>query len=166
MKRFIYTRLDDGGLSVVTPLPKEYIEELLGPMSEEAYEAHVLEQSIPDGVTSWRFIEDTDIPASREFRNAWADITLDPTVDIDAAKARDLKLAELRDERNKVLASTDVDFMKALESGDQTSLNSIKEKRQALRDATDPLKNLDISGAADEALLSEIKSLAILNIAE
>jgi hypothetical protein len=161
MKKLIYTD-NEGGLCVVIPSSKESVEKVLGPLSDEQYEAHVRERSIPADATGVRSVDDADLPATREFRNAWADITDASKVDVDAAKAKELKLKELRQERNAALSATDVEFTRALESGDAEALAAVKAKRQALRDATESLKAYSPSGAASDATLKKIRDLSTL----
>jgi len=160
--KIMYTRPEDNGLSIVIAAPKEAIEKVLGPLTQEQYEAHVMERSIPADAINPRRITDDAIPANREFRNAWADITPEPVVDIDLVKAKDLKLMELRDKRNIELEKLDKEFMIALEQG--RDLNVIKDKKQLLRDVTGPLKNLPVSGINDEEILDQIRALATLEV--
>lgn len=76
------------------------------------------------------------------FRDAW---THDLTIDMQ--KARLIHLDRLRLERNEKLTASDIEYMKAMESGDMLRINAIKLKRQLLRDmptniASD-LENID-----------------------
>lgn len=160
MKKILYTR-PDGGVSIVTPLPKENIEVLLGPLTEDQYVSHIIERSIPDDATNVRYINNEDIPTSRHFRNAWVDTTEEAYIDICCEKARDVQLEKLRRERDAELDKLDKEFMIALEREMDTTV--IKKRKQELRDATNPLKILDVAGKVnDDELLEEIKSLGIL----
>lgn len=156
--KIMYTRPEDNGVSIVVAAPKEAIEKVLGPLTQEQYEAHVLERSIPANAINVKRISDEDLPADREFRNAWADITPDTKVNIDLGKAKELKLAEMREKRNKLLEAADKDFMIALERGED--LTELKARKQALRDLTNGLKNLTATGVDDEKVLTQIKQLA------
>lgn len=159
MKKLLYTRPDDGGVSVVIPAPKTAIERILGPLTELEYEAHVYERSIPPDALKVREIDETDIPSSREFRNAWVDVTPSSQIDIDCERARDLKLKHLRRVRDAKLEKTDVLLVRAIEQDLDTT--SLKQERQQLRDITNPLKAVKVSGVLnDEALLQQIKTLA------
>lgn len=61
----------DGGVSIVIAAPRETLERALGAMTQEAYEAHVLERSIPkDAVEIARLPEDWVAP-DRSKRDAW-----------------------------------------------------------------------------------------------
>lgn len=161
MNKLIYTRAD-GGVSIVIPVPKSHLEKVFGKLTDAQYEKHVIARSIPAG-TEYRELADTDIPSSREFRDAWVDVTSESTVDICCEKARDLKLSELRERRNRKLAETDIQMTRALEQNDTAKRDALKTTRQNLRNITDPLKALNVTGKVnDEALLNEIKRISEL----
>ena len=61
---------------------------------------------------------------------------------IDMARARDIHLSRLRAARAPMLEKLDVDFMRAVEGGDQAALARIAQEKQRLRDVTvDPRIN-------------------------
>lgn len=156
----MYTRPEDGGVSIVTAVDKEAIERVLGPMTQEQYEAHVIEQSIPKDAINIKRIAYEDLPTDREFRNAWVDVTDDSKVNIDLAKAKAIKLEELRQERNKLLDAVDKELLKALDLGGD--IGAIRTEKQRLRDLTEPLKTLVVDGVDDPAVLEQIKKLAVI----
>lgn len=158
--KIMYTRPEDNGVSIVVAAPKEQLERVLGPLTQEQYEAHVMERSTPENALRVRIITDADLPGDREFRNAWSDVTAEAKVDIDLVKAKNLKLAELRAARDVELLKLDKELMIALERGD--NLEGVKQRKKALRDATEPLKALQVSGVNDEAVLNQIRSLSVL----
>lgn len=158
--KIMYTRPEDNGVSIVIATSKPDLEKVLGPLTQEQYEEHVLERSIPEGALQVKIVAEENIPSNREFRNAWIDITDDNNVNIDLAKAKELKLAELRDKRNKLLEDADKEFIRALEKAQD--LTTIKLRKQALRDVTNPLKALAAEGVDDAAVLAQIKQLSIL----
>lgn len=158
--KIIYTRPSDGGVSIITAAPREVLEQVLGPLTVEEYEAHVLERSIPDGAQNVRQISPEDVPNDREFREAWVDGAEDTKVNIDLAKAKQLKLEVLRFKRNAELEKLDKEFLIALESGQ--GLEDIKAKKKALRDITNPLKALIAEGLDGEEVLEQIRSLSDL----
>lgn len=159
--KIMYTRPEDNGVSIVIAASKSDIEKVLGPITQEQYEAHVLERSIPIGAINVKHITQDDIPASREFRNAWVDVTPDTKVNIDLVKAKEIKLNQLREIRNKRLEEADREFIIALEKGE--SLTEIKVQKQALRNATEPLKALVVHGIDDAETLNRIRELGNLN---
>lgn len=89
-------------------------------------------------VASFREIPVTGIPQDRTFRNAWEDTTPALTVDINMSKARNIWRDKMRDQRAPLIAALDVEYLKALETGANTS--AIVANKQALRDVTkDPI---------------------------
>lgn len=168
MKKTVYSWVQNGVelFTVSCPVPKEFLEKQFGPLSDEQYEALVKEKNDAKmarrGAIKMRVIDDADLPADREFRGAWCDISASSKVDIDIAKAKELKLAELREKRNKKLAESDEKMVRAMESEDEVKKAELKALRKALRDATEPLKAVEGSGVASEAKLAEIRSKAVL----
>jgi hypothetical protein len=58
-------------------------------------------------------------------------------ININMDKAREIKKDMIRAERNPKLQELDIQFMKAVESGDTDAQATIAAKKQALRDVTD-----------------------------
>jgi len=56
-------------------------------------------------------------------------------INIDMDKARDIHRDKVRAARNPKLAAKDVDFMRAVESGDTDTQATVAAEKQALRDA-------------------------------
>lgn len=157
MDRIIYTK-PDGKVVIVTPVSKDNLEKVLGVLTTEQYENHVIERSIPSDAIKVRYLKDSDIPSNREFRDAWVDTSELSIIDIDLEKAKDIKLKELRNKRNAKLDETDKEYLKLLSKGEDTSY-LIKEK-QRLRDITEDLKALDVTGKINDIkLLDKIKEL-------
>lgn len=125
--RIIYTRPDDGGLSII--IPAENVSEI-----DAA-------KSVPNGV-EYEIVDVADIPTDREFRNAWE--RNGKKVQVNFAKAQDATKARLRAEREPLLATQDVLFQRALENNADTT--AIVAEKQRLRDITklvDSAKTLD-----------------------
>ena len=91
------------------------------------------------------------IPSDKHFRNAWAlsgsVITEDLTV------AKQLFKEKIREVRKPLLDEQDVLFMKALEDGDTSAQNTIKTKKQTLRDA------LAASAITNASNITQLKAL-------
>jgi hypothetical protein len=66
----------------------------------------------------------------------------------------------MREERKPKLEASDTEFLLALEKGED--LTAIKAKKKKLRDTTDPLKALSVSGYNDPQVLAQIKLLGTL----
>ena len=117
---------------------------------------------VKTSIISYRSLSDVDIPNSREFRNAWCDISQESKIDIHADKARNILLDNVREQRKFMLESLDKDFIIALENNDQVKLGQIKTEKNRLRAITDPLKNLTVAESATDADIAYMKSLAVL----
>jgi hypothetical protein len=159
--KYLYKR-PDNSVAIIVGAPKASLEKELGPLTDEQY-AEVIKRSAPPEAEG-RFITEADYPPSlREFRDAWCDVAPGTQIDIDAAKAKDIQLEHLRKERDALLAETDVAMTRALEGGDEKEIAEIKATRQALRDATEALKALTVTGIADDAMLNEIRVKGAIN---
>ena len=96
MEKIVYTRDSDGGVSVVVPALKADIERVLGPLTDEQYEQHVWERSVPENAITPTSIVDSAIPESREFRGAWVqngeiiDIEMDIAIPIHMNRIREM----------------------------------------------------------------------------
>lgn len=147
-KRIIYTN-ELGIVSVIIPN-----DSWPGTLEELAA------KDVP-GDLPYKIIDEQDLPATREFRNAWVDVTPENSIDICCTKAKDLVLEKLRKERNDLLKESDIEYTIAMERG--LDVGNIKTKRESLRDITNPLKALNTENIInDENLLQQIKDLAII----
>lgn len=157
MKKLVYTRTD-GGVSVVIPAEKSAIEKVLGPLTEKEYEAHVRARSIPADAVNVRDIDESDLPASREFRNAWEDSQPGTQIDVSCEKAARIAVEHLRRKREPLLEAQDKLFMRAIEAGADTA--DIVAEKQRLRDITNPFRSLKVTGKFnDEGILQQIRDL-------
>jgi hypothetical protein len=88
------------------------------------------------GATSYDAADYT-LPAERTFRGAWEADADAGVISVDMAAARDIWRDKIRQARTEPLAALDTAFMKALETGADTT--QITADKQGLRDApTDP----------------------------
>lgn len=136
MRKIIFTR-SDGGISVVHPVRNTLGETLTtdAEIEQRAWD------KLPEDAINPQFVDDTEIPTDRTFRNAWKD---DNGIKVDMGKAKDLTKDRLRAERKPLLEAQDVAFQRALESGASTA--EIVKEKQRLRDVTkqvDALTSLD-----------------------
>ncbi|MBA4259164.1 MAG: hypothetical protein C0446_08365 [Chitinophaga sp.] len=159
--KVVFTRPEDGGVTVVIAAPKEQLEKVLGPLTEDQYRSHVLERSIPTGALNVRTLSDSDIPSNREFRDAWVDVTQDSKLNIDMQKAKQIALESMRKEREEKFKELDKQALRALET--DSDLYLIQIKKQKLRDSTEALKAFPVSGVDDFVSLEVIKELSILD---
>jgi hypothetical protein len=128
MRCIVYTRPDDGGVSIlrfVAPqLPKE---------APSAYYARMA-QGVPADALDVHLVDLASIPTDQTFRAAWRNRGGQIFVDMD--HARELHRDRLRQERGEELLRLDVEFMRALEQGDEVQKQEIIARKRALRDAT------------------------------
>ena len=73
------------------------------------------------------------LPTDRTFRNAWVYGDAE-VVEVDMPKAREILKGNLRRERQPLLEALDVEYMKAMERGEDTT--AIVAQKVALRDIT------------------------------
>tara|TARA_B100000287_G_C20501608_1_gene729341 strand:+ start:502 stop:954 length:453 start_codon:yes stop_codon:yes gene_type:complete len=87
-------------------------------------------KDVPDGVTSY-IVDHSSLPTDTDFQNAW--VYKDGKVEVDLAKAKEVHREYIRRERKEKLAALDIEFQRALETGDTSA---VVAKKQVLRDAT------------------------------
>jgi hypothetical protein len=99
-------------------------------------------KDVPAGV-EYKIVESVDI--DNDYFNAYEfDSQVGAKVNI--PKAKDIQLDKFRAARAPKLAKLDIDFMKAVEVGDEAKRTEIIAEKQALRDVTlTPLPN-DLAG--------------------
>lgn len=78
---------------------------------------------------------DYSVPNERIFRGAWVADDNEGIIDIDMTKARNIWRDKIRDARQPILEQLDVEYMRALESGNDTT--AIINQKQVLRGATE-----------------------------
>lgn len=61
----------DGRLAIVHAVSKASLEKVLGPLTDEQYEAHVVERSIPSDATDVTKLPDDWTPPDRSTRDRW-----------------------------------------------------------------------------------------------
>jgi len=89
-------------------------------------------KNVPEGV-EYKIVESLDIDDN--FFNAYEfDSELGSKVNIEKAKA--IQLDQFRNARTPKIAKLDIDFMKAVEAGDEAKRSEIIAEKQALRDVT------------------------------
>lgn len=146
MRKFII-EYSDGSLSIVTVLDGSTNEEIIAKCP--TYQTN----------TGYRDVVDNDIPTDHvDFRPAWCDGIPGQQIDVCHQKARDYSLEELRKERNKELDRLDAEKTRADEIGDTALSTSILADKNTLRDCTEALKNLSVSGHNDPVVLNDIRT--------
>ena len=139
MKKIIYRT--ENGVSIITP----------SPWSQLSIE-EVAKKDVPSGL-EYSIIDSSLVPHDRTFREAWE--YSENAVIINPDKAKAIWKDKWREARKPLLASLDIEFMKAVEAGDSAKQAEIAAKKQELRDVT----QTDISGNSPE----EIKAVWLLS---
>lgn len=78
-------------------------------------------------------------------------------IGINVDKAKELHKEKIREVRKPLLEKLDVDFVRALETG--SGIEEIKLQKQALRDATNIVTEVEISGTTVDEVTSELKTI-------
>ena len=128
MNKVIAYRNTSGGTTVLYPTGTLPIDE-------------VILKDVPDGA-DYLVLDRQQLPEVRDFREAWRLSVASLTVDLEAAK--EVTKNRLRSERAALLAELDIQIIRAVESGADTS--AIVAEKQRLRDITklaDDAKSLD-----------------------
>lgn len=121
----------DGGVSIMhMPLPDG------SALEDDALQALITAEvgkwaTTNAGYVSHEVIDAAAIPQDRTFRNAWGH-----DLAVDMAKAREIHRDNLRELRKPLMAAADIDFTRALETGDAARQRAVAQRRQALRDVT------------------------------
>jgi len=139
MRKIIYTQ-KNGIVAIVFPVPKERIEVVLGPMTDEEYATHVWERSVPADAINPRYVTDEEVDAAfsdETFRDAWID---DNGIKVDMAKARGIHMDRIRHARNEKLKELDIETMKG---------SDVQSQKQVLRDLPQTL-NLSVAKTPEE----------------
>ena len=132
MKKIIYTR-PDGGLSVVHPATFHG--------SEEIPEEQAVQRSwakLPTDAINPQVVEESAIPADRNFRNAWEQAS--NKVAVNMAKARDLHRQKMREARKPKLEALDVEQLRG---------RDVEAQKNILRDVT-ALPEIELAATPEE----------------
>jgi hypothetical protein len=146
-KRLVYTRPDDGGVSIVhipdstrMLLPRKGFPPMLEP--EPYWLQRMAAQVIPPDAQDVHVVNEEDVPSDRSYRNAWTHQAGVISVHMD--KAREIHRDKLRAARQPMLNQLDVEYQRAHERGDEEHMKTVAAAKQTLRDVT---KHPDIDAA-------------------
>lgn len=134
--RIIYTRPEDGGVSLVIPAPG-------------IDEAEAL-KSVPAGV-DYHIMPMEEVPDDRVFRNAW--IKDGKKIGHDLNKAKEIAHEKRRNARAAEFAPLDV------EATIPSKAAQAESKRQTIRDKYDAMQNAINTSASIEVLKNTISSI-------
>jgi hypothetical protein len=152
--QFIALSFADGSVGIMQFVVQQYHQRSGAVMWEQlptkaAVDAEVARSSFDHPVKAWRFIEPSEVPPDRTFRNAWRDSGKAIVHDMD--KAREHVLKTVRKHRGPKLDALDRDWMRAFGKGDKAETARIEAQRQKLRDLPQSLdKPLKAASSVDE----------------
>ena len=129
-KRIIY-KMENNGVAVLCPT-----NSWTGTLEELAA------KDIPADA-DWKIVNLSEVPTDRTFRSAW-EYNNGLTVNVD--KAKEIQKDKWRAARKPVLEKLDIDFMKAVETMDTNTIQTIAQQKQALRDVTNTSLPDDLEG--------------------
>lgn len=147
-KRFPYRRTD-GGISVIVPAPKSQRKG----ESESAWLGRIVKRTLDNATdvdVQLPMCEASELP-SRRFRNAWREVA--GLIKVDIPEARNIRMVEIRSERDKKLDDADKKTARELEQQGVNYPDWVTYK-QALRDVP---ADIDLSGLNDEQSLSDFE---------
>lgn len=150
----------DGGLSLMRilmiargnllPYGAAWIDEKAGIWGRDPSAAvveHEVSKQFGAEAASWRMVEDDEVPAEREFRNAVRDDGKKLKHDI--AHAKTIVRDRIREKRERELAVLDGQWMRATGQGKKADADKIEAQRQKWRDApADP--RIDAAQTVDD----------------
>ncbi len=80
-------------------------------------------------------------------------------IGINIEKSKEIHKNTIRTVRNLLLQKADVDYMKALESGDSEKIAEVVEIKQSLRDAPTIVDEAEISASSVLEITAELKQI-------
>jgi hypothetical protein len=80
-------------------------------------------------------------------------------IGIDINKAKDIHKDKIREVRNPLLQAKDVEYMRAQESGNTEKVAEIVAEKQAFRDATTIVNDVEISATSVIGVTEELKQV-------
>lgn len=119
-------------------------------------------QEVQGGVNYHRSLGGSSVPSDRTFRDAWCDEQEGEQIDIRMSSAKEIALSRLRAKRDKKLEELDKQTVVALGANDEQLRLRVEGQKQELRDVTEPLKALVVSGYNDSVALAELQRLSFL----
>jgi hypothetical protein len=134
MKVIIYKN-NDNRLSVINPCYKDDMTN----QEKDEYVIFIQNKDVPKNIDnstipSW-IIDSDDLRDIKNIRNAW-NVNDSGQIYFNRDKAIEIKKEQFRNLRKPLLEKLDVEFMRALENGDTSSIPIITQKKSDLRDIT------------------------------
>lgn len=118
-------------------------------------------QEIIDRITgigsTYTIMNKTDLPTDYTYFSAWTYNEESNQLGIDISKAKEQQKDNMRELRKPLLEKEDVIFMKSLETSDTVEQQASVARKQVLRDMTNQVTDLSISGSSIDEISSEIE---------
>ena len=86
------------------------------------------------------------------------------SIGINVDKAKEIHKDKIREVRNPLLQAKDVEYMRAQESGNTEKIAEIVAEKQALRDATTIVNNVEITETSVLGVTEELKQIWDVNV--
>jgi hypothetical protein len=134
MKVIIYKN-NDNRLSVINPCYKDDMTN----QEKDEYVIFIQNKDVPKNIDnstipSW-IIDSDDLRDIKNIRNAW-NVNDSGQIYFNRDKAIEIKKEQFRNLRKPLLEKLDVQFMRALEVGDTSTIQIVTQKKSELRDIT------------------------------
>ena len=111
-----------------------------------------------DGTLQQSILHNIEIQAWSPWGNGLFDIVSEKHERI-LEKAKEIHKDHIRNVRNPLLQAKDVEYMRAQEAGDTEKSAAVVAEKQALRDATKLVDNVEITGTSVEDVTAELKQV-------
>ena len=116
----------------------------------------IIDKDIGIGIT-YTIMNKTDLPTDYTYFSAWTYNEESNQLGIDILNAKEQQKDNIRELRKSFLEKEDVIFMKSLETGDTVEQQASVARKQILRDMTNQVTDLSISGSSIDEISSEIE---------
>lgn len=116
----------------------------------------IIDKDIGIGST-YIIMNKTDLPTDYTYFSAWTYNEESNQLGIDISKAKEEQKDNIRELRKPLLEKEDIIFMKSLENGDTAEQQASVARKQVLRDMTNKVTDLSISGPSIDEISSEIE---------
>lgn len=117
----------------------------------------IIDLSIPSD-KKYSVISEFDLPTDYTYFGAWLYDEELGKVSIDIEKAKEIQKENIRIVRKHLLEKEDVIFMRAVETGDVLEQQSSASRKQILRDITELVDNIQITGSTVDEISFQIES--------
>lgn len=115
-------------------------------------------ENMPISNNEYTIIEEKDLPIDKSFIGAWTYDHANKKIDIDIEKAKEIQKDNIRSVRDALLKKEDINFFKAVESGDTLEQNASANRKQILRDLPEIVDNVEITESNIDEISSQIES--------